>query len=281
MVTLTRKRRAGRGEGHTRRAAAVALVAAVAIPLAASCGAGASILNKDSLVIGVKPDQPGLGVKAKDGTFSGFDVDVASYIARKLGKPATFVAAPSSEREKMLRGGTADLVVATYSITAERKTKVSFGGPYYVAHQDTLVRAGESGVTNVRDLRGRKLCQVTGSNSWRRVKEERKIPVTLVSSASYSECVRDLKAGTVDAVSTDDLILAGFATSGTKIVNAPFSDERYGVGIRTGDVDGCEAVNKAITEMYQDGTAKKLLQKWFAKSGLALSYTVPQFEGCG
>ncbi|WP_424532118.1 glutamate ABC transporter substrate-binding protein [Sphaerisporangium viridialbum] len=281
MVTLTRKRRAGRGEGRLRRAAAVALVAAAAIPLATSCGAGTSILDKDSLVIGVKPDQPGLGVKAPDGKFSGFDIDVASYVAGKLGKPVRFVAAPSSEREKMLMNGSADLVVATYSITPERKTKVSFGGPYYVAHQDTLVRGGEGGVTNVRDLRDRKLCQVTGSNSWRRVKEERKIPVTLVPSASYSECVRDLKAGTVDAVSTDDLILAGFATSGTKIVNAPFSDEKYGVGIRTGDVDGCEAVNKAITEMYQDGTAKKLLQKWFAKSGLALSFTVPQFEGCG
>ncbi|GAA3846352.1 glutamate ABC transporter substrate-binding protein [Sphaerisporangium flaviroseum] len=280
MVTLTRMCRSGRG-GRIRRAAAVALVAATLLPLAASCAAGTSIVDKDSLVIGVKPDQPGLGMKEANGKFTGFDVDVASYIARKLDKPVRFIAAPSSQREKMLMGGSVDLVVATYSITAERKTKVSFGGPYYVAHQDTLVRAGESGVTNVRDLRDRRLCQVTGSNSWRRVKEERKIPVALVPAGSYSECVSGLAEGKVDAVSTDDLILAGFATSGTKIVNAPFSDERYGVGIRTGDIDGCEAVNKAITEMYQDGTAKRLLQKWFAKSGLALSFTVPQFEGCG
>ncbi|MFC4588580.1 glutamate ABC transporter substrate-binding protein [Sphaerisporangium corydalis] len=281
MVTLIRKLRPGRGEGRLRGAAAVALAMAALLPLAASCGAGTSIIDKDSLVIGVKPDQPGLGVKAADGGFTGFDVDVASYVGRKLGKPVRFVAAPSSQREKMIMAGSVDLVVATYSITAERKTKVSFGGPYYVAHQDTLVRSGEGGVNNVRDLRGRKLCQVTGSNSWRRVKEERKIPVVLVPSASYSECVRDLQDSKVDAVSTDDLILAGFATSGTKIVNAPFSDERYGVGIRTGDIDGCEAVNKAITEMYQDGTAKRLLDKWFAKSGLALSQNVPQFEGCG
>jgi glutamate transport system substrate-binding protein len=280
MVTLTRKCRQGRAARRLRRAAAVALVAATALPLATACAAGTSILDKEYLVIGVKPDQPGLGMRA-NGKYTGFDVDVASYIARKLGKPVRFVAAPSSEREKMLMGGRADLVVATYSITAERKTKVSFGGPYYVAHQDTLVRAGENGVSNVRDLRDRKLCQVEGSNSWRRVREERKIPVVLVSSKSYSECISDLREGKVDAVSTDDLILAGFATPETKIVNAPFSDERYGVGIRTGDIDGCEAVNKAITEMYQDGTAKRLLQKWFAKSGLALSFTVPQFEGCG
>jgi glutamate transport system substrate-binding protein len=280
MVTLIRKCRSGAGEGRLRRVVAVALVAATALPLAAACGAGTSILDKDSLVIGVKPDQPGLGVKGRDGRFSGFDIDVASYVARKLGKGVQFMAAPSSQREQLIRDGKVDLIFATYSITAERKTKVSFGGPYYVAHQDTLVRAGEGGVANVRDLRDRKLCQVTGSNSWRRVKEERKIPVSLVPSGSYSECVSDLRDGKVDAVSTDDLILAGFATSGTKIVNAPFSDERYGVGIRTGDIDGCEAVNKAITEMYQDGTAKRLLEKWFAKSGLALNFTVPQFEGC-
>jgi glutamate transport system substrate-binding protein len=278
MVTLTRKCSSG---GRLRRVVTAALLVAAGVSLATSCAAGTSILDKDSLVVGVKPDQPGLGVKGANGRFSGFDVDVASYVARKLGKQVRFVAAPSSQREQMLQGGTVDLVVATYSITAERKTKVAFGGPYYVAHQDTLIRAAEAGVSNVRDLRDRKLCQVTGSNSWRRVKDERKIPVTLVPSASYSECVSDLRAGKVDAVSTDDLILAGFATSGTKIVNAPFSDERYGVGIRTGDLDGCEAVNKAITEMYQDGTAKRLLQKWFAKSGLALSFTVPQFEGCG
>ncbi|WP_246238695.1 glutamate ABC transporter substrate-binding protein [Acrocarpospora corrugata] len=249
--------------------------------LSTACGVGSSVLDRDLLVIGVKPDQPGLGMKQAEGEFAGFDVDVATYIAGKLGKNARFVATPSSEREKVLMDGSVDLVVATYSITPERKTKVAFGGPYYVAHQDTLVRASESAVAGVRDLKGRKLCQVTGSNSWRRVKEERKIAVELVQAASYSECLADLKAGKVDAVSTDDLILAGFATADLKIVNAPFTDERYGVGIQAGDLDGCEAVNKAITEMYLDGTAKKLLQKWFGKSGLALTFTVPQFEGCG
>ncbi|GAA1018786.1 glutamate ABC transporter substrate-binding protein [Acrocarpospora pleiomorpha] len=263
----------------TGRGRSIALVLLLA--LLSACGAGSTILDKDVLVIGVKPDQPGLGMKNADGEFAGFDVDVATYIAGKLGKSFRFVATPSSEREKVLMDGSVDLVVATYSITAERKTKVAFGGPYYVAHQDTLVRAGESAIANVRDLKGRNLCQVTGSNSWRRVKEERKIAVKLVEVPSYSACISDLKAGKVDAVSTDDLILAGFATEDLKIVNAPFTDERYGVGIQAGDLDGCEAVNKAITEMYQDGTAKKLLQKWFAKSGLALTFTVPQFEGCG
>ena len=65
-----------------------------------------------------------------------------------------------------------------------------------------------------------------------------------------------------------------------EIVNAPFTGERYGVGLRKGDIDGCEAVNRAVTTMYQDGTASDLLRKWFGPSGLELVEEVPQFEGC-
>jgi len=85
-------------------------------------------------------------------------------------------------------------------------------------------------------------------------------------------------------VSTDDLILAGFAAregSAVRIVNAPFSDERYGIGLKKGDLAACEAVNRAVTAMYLDGTAAALLHKWFGKTGLQLDTYVPQFEGCG
>ena len=253
-----------------------AVLTGCGIPAAGS----SSILDKATLVVGVKPDQPGLGLRGADGTYQGFDVDVAKYIARKLGAGVTFRSTPSSVRDKALQEGTVDLVVATYSITQERKTKITFAGPYYVAHQDTAVRAGDP-VTDVRDLAGRRLCQVTGSNSWRRVVEEKKIAADLVPSDSYSDCFTKLTAGAVDAVSTDDLILAGFTQGGPlKIVNAPFTDEKYGIGLRKGELDGCEAVNRAITEMYQDGTARGLLTKWFGRSGLRLTTSVPQFEGC-
>ncbi|WP_067833288.1 glutamate ABC transporter substrate-binding protein [Actinomadura kijaniata] len=247
-----------------------------------------SILDKiekrGSLVIGVKEDQPGLGEK-KNGRYQGFDVDVATYVAGQLGVPPeriTFRTTPSSRREQALRDGEVDLVFATYSITQRRKNVVTFGGPYYVAHQDTLVRAGENGIDNVRDLGGRKMCAVEGSNSWRRVVEERKVQATRVNAANYGECLRKLTAGELDAISTDDLILAGMAGTGApvKIVNAPFTDEKYGVGLRKGDLAGCEAVNRALTEMYRTGTAVKLLDKWFAKAKLKSNYNVPQFEGC-
>ncbi|MFD0853533.1 glutamate ABC transporter substrate-binding protein, partial [Actinomadura adrarensis] len=222
--------------------------------------------------------------RARNGTFTGFDVDVATYLAGRLGVPRdriTFRATPSSVREKSLKDGTVDMIVATYSITAQRKREVTFAGPYYVPHQDTLVRASDTSINNVRDLRGKKLCEVTGSNSFRRVAEERGIAAVSVKSPSYSRCMDMLDAGQVDAVSTDDLILAGFAAGrSVKIVNAPFTDEKYGVGLRKGDLDGCEEINRAITQMYQSGHAARLLDKWFRSSGLKLATSVPQFEGC-
>jgi glutamate transport system substrate-binding protein len=273
-----------------RRAAAggwVSAVVALALSLAACSAAGpASIVGQQTLRIGVKADQPGLGLRLPDGRFAGFDVDVARYVAAKLGvRPdhITFVPVTSATRETALENGSVDLVFATYSITPERETKVTFGGPYYVAHQDTMVRAGDTAIRSVHDLKGKRLCAVTGSNSWKRVTQELNIAATLVPAASYSACVAMLRDRRVDAVSTDDLILAGFARAGTevRIVNAPFSYERYGIGIRKGDVSGCEAVNRAVSQMYLDGTAAALLQKWFGKTGLQLDTHVPQFEGCG
>lgn len=277
-----------------RNAVAVLVVAALAVFAAVSvyrirAAEASSITDKNSLVIGVKSDQPGLGLRTEIGGFEGFDVDVAIYVAGRLGVPERnikFQATPSNVREEALRDGVVDMVFATYSITPERKEQVTFAGPYYVAHQDILVRTEDDSIENVRDLSGKRLCQAAGSNSWQRVTEERQVPATLVPRGSYSECVTDLAANRIDAVSTDDLILAGFAAArepedtSVKLVNAPFTNERYGVGLAKGDRAGCEAVNRILTEMYQDGTAETLLTEWFSPVGLDVTTTVPQFEGC-
>jgi glutamate transport system substrate-binding protein len=263
---MTGGARVTRGRWTCARAVLVVVLASAGCALDGATPT--SVVGRRSLTIGVKADQPSLGFRRpRDGRYEGFDVDVAVYVAGRLGVPReriTFRPTPSSIRERALRDGSVDLVFATYSITAKRKTQVTFGGPYYVPHQDTLVRADDRSITNVRDLRGRRLCAVTGSNSWRRVTEERGIAATVVEAPTYSACVDGLVAGRLDAVSTDD----------------PFTDEKYGVGLRRGDLDGCEAVNRAVTRMYQDGTAARLLDKWFGASGLTLNGGVPQFEGC-
>ncbi|MEV0592730.1 glutamate ABC transporter substrate-binding protein [Nonomuraea cavernae] len=262
------------------------VVLAVAALLAGSCGTGGqkSALDKDTVVIGVRPDLPSVGQRKADGTFEGFDVDVARYIARKLGKKAELVPVLAADRERVLTSGTADLVVATYTISMDRKQKVLFAGPYHISYQDILVRKNETGIRNVRDLRGRRICEVKGANAAQRVVEERKVAAQVVPVPDYAACLAALKADRVDAITTNDVILAGLATqdgTGLRLVNAQFNEQRSGVGMRKGDVEGCEAVNRAITAMYQDGTASRLFHQWFGAAGLDLSIiAVPQFEGC-
>ncbi|MFA1537999.1 glutamate ABC transporter substrate-binding protein [Actinomadura sp. DLS-62] len=253
---------------------------ALVFGLAGCATASASIPGEDAITIGVKIDQPGLGRK-ENGVFRGFEVDVGSYIARRLGaSKVTFKEVRSDNREQKLEAHSVDLVLAPYSITPDRANLVTFAGPYYVAHQDVMVKRGDTRIRTIRDLNGRKMCQASGSVSTERVVNGLGIATNLVPASSYSDCVAKLRAGAVDAVSTGDLVLAGFAAPDVQILNVPFTDERYGVGMRKGDIDACEKVNRAITTMYQDGTASRLLRKWFGSSGLKLVEEVPQFEGC-
>jgi len=277
---------------RSRRSGTAAL-AATAMFAATACGVAdageKSVTKKDSIVIGVNPDQPSVGSLVGK-SYEGFDIDVAREVARRLGitgKNLTFRPVTSKTRESMLRAGKVDLVVASYSVTPERKVQVAFAGPYYVAHQDILVRASDTTIKNVHDLQGKRLCQVQGSVSFQRVHDEKGVSALPVAATGWGDCLSRLSAGKLDAVSTDDLILAGWfasqaASKGNtlKIVKAPFSDEPYGIGIRKGDLDGCEAINKAITGMYQDGTATRLLYKWFGPVGISITRTIPQFEGC-
>ncbi|MFG1998116.1 glutamate ABC transporter substrate-binding protein [Spirillospora sp. NPDC048911] len=264
--------------GLARTTGAVILTLALA-----GCTAAATASQKNTIVVGVKADQPGLGLLERGG-HKGFEVDVGTYVAKRLGATrVTFKTVTSEDRERLLDAGTVDLVLASYSITAERATKVTFGGPYYVAHQDIMVRKGEQGIRSARDLAGRRMCQASGSVSSQRVTRGLGIATKPVPSPSYSECFKKLLAGEVDAVSTGDLVLAGFAARArdrVRITNSPFTEERYGVGLRKGDIESCERVNKAITQMYQDGTASHLLRKWFGAAGLQLTESVPEFEGC-
>lgn len=241
-----------------------AAIAAVAVFALAGCGGddGGSDGGSDSggLKIGIKFDQPGLGLKVGE-DYTGMDVDVATYVADKLGTSAediTWIQAPSAQRETLIESGQVDLVVATYSITDERKELVSFAGPYFVAGQDLLVRADDDSITGPESLDGKKLCSVTGSTSAQNVADE--VPgVNLREFGTYSECVTALTSGGVDAVTTDDTILAGYAAQpenqgNLKVVGNTFSTENYGIGLEKGNTDLCEQVTDAINSMIEDGT---------------------------
>ncbi|MEW1838067.1 glutamate ABC transporter substrate-binding protein [Nonomuraea angiospora] len=277
----------------------VALAGAAVVALAAACGGAGSyttvvdkIRNAGRVVVGTKWDQPSLGLKTGDGPPEGFDVDVARYIVNYLARgrhmQITWRESPSSTREALLQNGSVDLIVATYSVTPSRRPKVTFGGPYIVTAQDTMVRAGDTSIKKVSDLRGKRLCLAEGSNSYRRIVDpppngKLSLPMRLVPAANYSDCVRKLDAGKLDAVSTENLVLAGFAEEEPgrfRLLNDPVSNEHWGVGIKKGDTATCEAVDQAVASMWHDGTATRLLRRWFGKTGLKLPSSLPSPVGC-
>ncbi|AKV55322.1 glutamate ABC transport system substrate-binding protein gluB [Bifidobacterium actinocoloniiforme DSM 22766] len=249
------------------RAVAKALLAALcALACVFSLTACGSDKEEGKIRIGIKFDQPGLGFK-KSGTYVGFDVDVAKYIAKKLGYSEDDIIwkeAPSKQREAMLQNGDVDMILATYSITDERKKAVSFAGPYFVAGQDLMVRTGETGIKGPQDLNGKRLCSVTGSTSAVTVKERFASQVQLMEQPGYAECATALFSGIVDAVTTDDIILAGLASSARgrlQLVGKPFTQEYYGVGIKKGDKALATKINAALSEMIANGSWQRALEE--------------------
>lgn len=247
--------------------AAGAASSALSSAVAGAVGDSQALTNagEGKVTVGIKFDQPGLGLKNPDGTFSGFDVEVANYIAGKLGVPeggVTFIEAKSAEREGLIERGEVDFIVATYSITDTRKEKVNFAGPYFIAAQDLLVRADDTEITGPSAMAGKILCSVTGSTSAQKVKDNYAADVALQEYGTYTECVEALKSGAVDAVTTDNVILAGYAAqdpSQLKVVGEGFSVENYGVGLKKGDAAGTAAINAAIASMIADGSWRQAL----------------------
>ncbi|WP_405868823.1 glutamate ABC transporter substrate-binding protein [Streptomyces sp. NBC_00005] len=256
--------------------AASAAVLALAVA-ATACG---SSDDKDSgssssggggkIKIGIKYDQPGLGLKEPNGSFAGFDVDVATYVAGKLGyKPSQieFVETKSADRENAIARGDVKFIAATYSITDERKQKVDFAGPYLLAHQDLLVKT-DSDITKATDLNGKKLCSVTGSTSAQNVHDTIAPKAQLKEYSGYSECIAALQSGAVDAVTTDDSILAGFAAQDKykgqfKLAGLKLSNENYGIGVKKGDTATLNKINDALTKMVSDDSWQKAVDANF------------------
>jgi len=245
-----------------------AVIAVVMTLLVAGCGS-----NDHKITIGVKFDQPGLSLRKPDGSLSGFDVSVAQYVAQQLGyKPdeIEWKEAPSGQRETLIQNEQVDYIVGSYSITNDRKKKVSFAGPYFQTGQALLVRAEDTDIAGPQSLENnKKLCSVAGSTPAQRIKD--KYPgVQLQRYDTYSLCVEALKNGAVDAVTTDAVILAGYAVQNPgmfKLAGEPFSTELYGVGLAKDNDELRSQINDALQKMIDSGAWQAAFDEYIGPSG--------------
>lgn len=214
-----------------------------------------AIAERDKVVIGVKEDQPGLGyLDVTTGERTGFDVDIARWIAASLGydeEQIEFKPIASANREQALVNGDVDYYVGTYSITDKRKEQINFAGPYFVTGQGLLVAADNEEIKSEADLTAdTTVCSATGSTPIQNIREN--FPeVPTKEFDVYSACVEALLSGEVQAVTTDQAILIGYAAQDPKlkVVGEPFTEERYGVGVAKEDA----ALQEHINTLFTDG----------------------------
>jgi len=250
--------------------------------VSASVSSGASVAGsatfdkmkgRGKAIIGVKEDQPNLGFKdPTTNEFSGFDIEIARVVAAGLGfgkDQIEYKAIPSANREQAISNGDIDYYVGTYSITDKRKQQISFAGPYFIAGQDLLVRKDDSAITGPDALSGKKVCSATGSTSIQRIRDKYPKAQT-VEFEKYSQCVEQLLNSQVDAVTTDDAILKGYAAQQPdklKVVGKPFSEEKYGIGLAKDDKALRDKVNDLIEAAASGGQWKTIYDATLGKSG--------------
>ncbi len=239
----------------------------------------ANIQAKGKLVVGIKFDQPGLGVKnPTTNSVVGFDADIARLIAvgifggrvQDIDSKIEFKEAPTPQRELLIQNGSVDLVVATYTINDARKQQIDFAGPYFIAGQDIMVKANDNSIRGVNDLAGKKTCSVRNSTPAANVR--RVVPTAdLTEFDQYSDCVQALRDGRVQSVTTDNSILLGFVAAAPtefKIVGNKFTDEPYGIGVKRGDDAFRNYINDRLEAIYANGEWAKLFAATLGKLGI-------------
>lgn len=229
------------------------------------------LADAGSIIIGVKYDQPGIGFKgATDDMPVGFDPEIGKILAADLGiapEDIEWKETISDNREPFLTSGEVDLVIASYSITDERRQEVGQAGPYYVTGQQLLV-AADSDIDSLDDVKGTEVCSVTGSTSLENIEAEGAKPRGF---DTYSECVDQVLNGTVDAMTTDGAILLGYAAQNPdqlKVVVEPFSEERYGVGYSLDHPEMCEWITETIEDAQEDGAWADAFEATLGQSGV-------------
>ncbi|MER7660948.1 MULTISPECIES: glutamate ABC transporter substrate-binding protein [unclassified Streptomyces] len=230
--------------------------------------------KRGHLVVGAKEDQPYVGEKdPATGLYTGFDIEIAKMVGAYLGfdpRTISFRTIASANRETALQNGQIDYYVGTYTINANRKKLVGFAGPYFLAGQSLLVRADENDIKGPQDLDGKRVCSAAGSTPYQRIESDYP-KADLVAYDTYSVCVDNLLTYQVDAVTTDDAILTGYAAKvpdELKVVGKPFSEEPYGIGVPRNDNALRFAIDDALAVNEKNGNWRKAYSATLGLSGV-------------
>ncbi|WP_028479440.1 glutamate ABC transporter substrate-binding protein [Nocardia sp. CNY236] len=215
------------------------------------------------------------------GAIVGFDADIAREVAYDLlgdRDLIEFRSLGSADREDALLDNAVDLVAKTMTITCERREKVTFSTVYFLAGQRVLAVKG-SGITGLSDLADKRVCVVRGTTSLDHIRRQQP-EATVLTVPTWADCLVVLQQRHVDAVTTDDAILAGLATQDpyTELVGDSISLEPYGLGIPQGHDDLVRFVNGTLERIRHDGTWSRLYERYLTVLGPAPAPPTPAYR---
>ena len=229
---------------------------------------------RGKLLAGVKTDFPPFGFVDEKGVNKGFDVDIAKGLAKELfGKEGAveFVAVTSGNRIAFLTTNKIDIILASMTITEERKKVIDYTIPYFMSGHLILVHK-DSRITKVQDLAGKKVSTTQGSTG--DIVTGEMVPAAeRIKFQHNSESLQALKDRRVEAFIQDDVLLIDLQKRNPelKIVGwPPFRPAPYGLGVRKGDKEWLDFIDAALTKMKKSGEYQKLWDKWFGESKAVL-----------
>jgi len=228
----------------------------------------AAIYHRGYLLVGVDQTTQFFGYRYPDGTLDGFDIEVANDLAKAIfGTPGhiRYTVITSAQRIPFIQKGTLDLVADSMTITCDRLAKVAFSSDYFNAGQRLLVSTN-SGVTNIGQLGGKRVCAAAGTTSITGIAA---VPhVIPVAAQNWTDCLVMLQQGQVAGISTDDSVLAGLAVQDpqTRLVGPKFTCEPHGLAMSKapGARDFVRFVNGVLEQMRTDGAWQRLYNQWVA-----------------
>ena len=222
-----------------------------------------------TLIVGFDQDFPPMGFVGDDGEYTGFDLELAQEVAKRLGLEYKAQPIAWDSKDMELESGNIDCIWNGFTMTG-REDDYTWTEPY-MANQQVFVVANDSDINSQADLAGKIVEVQADSSAEAALKEVPDLTATfkeLLTTADYNTAFMDLEQGAVDAIAMD-VIVAGYQiqqrNADFKILDDSLSEEEYGVGFKKGNTELRDKVQSTLEEMAEDGTLQEVSEKWFSK----------------